>query len=319
MCEDKIKTIRGKIEYAENIVNMPIETLKTFEKAEELSLARQELSFLTVDKSSIDKSEQEKIVNELSTEIQKTQAEIDDLDLKMKTGKRKYLAVKSEPVSCCSLCGQVIKSENKSIAIKNMKLELEEMFLRKTKLEQNIVDTKSKLAVEKCKLYALDGTSETEKEKQIANIEIQVNNLKQERLEIERYNNSIFAVYLRYLELSKYTYSDDKYIIFPAPSVDSLKDEGEQQGNCVGYNYLKPYMEGKTEIFFIRKLNDINKSFITLEYKNGNVAQKELPHHSTDFTDEHNNFIDAWLIFRNYIDKKETTRNKTKKIITYSL
>lgn len=191
MCEDKIKTIRGKIEYAENIVNMPIETLKTFQKAEELSLARQELSFLTVDKTSIDKSEQEKIVNELSTEIQKTQKEIDDLDLKMKTGKRKYLAVKSEPVSCCSLCGQVIKSENKSIAIKNMKLELEEMFLRKTKLEQDIVDTKSKLAVEKCKLYALDGTSETEKEKQIANIEIQVNNLEQERLEIERYNNSI--------------------------------------------------------------------------------------------------------------------------------
>jgi len=141
----------------------------------------------------------------------------------------------------------------------------------------------------------------------------------QRKIKINEDINTQFAVYLRYLELSKYTYSDDKYIIFPAPSVDTLKDEGEQQGNCVGYNYLKPYMDGKTEIFFIRKLNDINNSFITLEYKNGNVAQKELAHHSTDFTDEHNNFIDAWLIFRNYIDKRETTRNKTKKIITYSL
>ena len=40
-------------------------------------------------------------------------------------------------------------------------------------------------------------------------------------------------------------------MIFPAPSIDDLKDEGLQQGNCVGNMYLNPYVEGETEIFFI--------------------------------------------------------------------
>ena len=120
-----------------------------------------------------------------------------------------------------------------------------------------------------------------------------------------------FAIYLRYLELSKYTYEDEKYIIFPAPSIASMQDEGEQQGNCVGYMYLNPYKKGETEIYFIRNLDDVCKSFITLEYKNGKVIQKELPYHSTNFTNEQNAFIDKWLGFRNFIDKKEKYKNKT--------
>lgn len=142
----------------------------------------------------------------------------------------------------------------------------------------------------------------------------------QKKIKINEDMNIQFAVYLRYLELSKYTYSDDKYIIFPAPSIDSMKDEGTQQGNCVGYMYLDPYIKGETEIFFARKLDDINKSFITLEYKNGHVAQKELPHHSKDFTDEQNNFIDKWLGFRSFMDEKEKVKNKTTfKVKQYNL
>lgn len=191
MYEDKIKTLYGKIEYAENIVNMPIETLKKYEKEDELSLARQELAFLTLDKSSIDKTNQEKVVIELTNQIEQIQEQINSLSIKMQTGKRNYLIVKNEPVSQCSLCGQAIKNDSKLIALKNMKLELEEMFLRETKLEQDLIDIKSKLSVEKCKLYALDGTSEIEKQKQIANIELQINNLEQEKSDIEKYNNSI--------------------------------------------------------------------------------------------------------------------------------
>lgn len=119
-----------------------------------------------------------------------------------------------------------------------------------------------------------------------------------------------FKAYLRYLELSKYTYDDGKYIIFPAPSVNDLKNEGEQQGNCVGYMYLEPYINKKTEIFLIRKLEDVRKSFITLEYKNGIVSQKELPHHNKNFTKEQNDFIDKWLGYRIFINNKESYKNK---------
>lgn len=141
----------------------------------------------------------------------------------------------------------------------------------------------------------------------------------QKKIAIEEDMNTQFKVYLRYLELSKYTYEDDKYIIFPAPSIDDLKDEGIQQGNCVGYMYLIPYMENKTEIYFIRNLSEITKSLITLEFKNGHVVQKELSNHSQDFTDEQNNFIDKWLGFRNFMDQKEKYKKKQEiKVIKYN-
>ena len=134
--------------------------------------------------------------------------------------------------------------------------------------------------------------------------------------------NTQFAVYLRYLELSKYTYEDDKYIIFPAPSVDSIKDEGQQQGNCVATTYLQPYLEKKTEIYFIRNLKETTKSFITLEYNENRVRQKELPHHSINFTKEQLAFIEKWTGFRQFLENKEKYQKKTNtdnNIIKYKL
>ncbi len=132
----------------------------------------------------------------------------------------------------------------------------------------------------------------------------------QNKIRINEDINTQFKAYLRYLELSKYTYEDDKYIIFPAPSIDSLKDEGTQQSNCVYSMYLSKYIEGSTEIFFIRKLDDITKSFITLEFQNGKVVQKELPHHNRDLSEEHLAFIEKWCQFRQFMDKKQKYQDK---------
>ncbi len=142
----------------------------------------------------------------------------------------------------------------------------------------------------------------------------------QKKIAIEEDRDTQFKAYLRYLKLSKYTYEDGRFIIFPAPSISDLKDEGTQQGNCVGYMYLKPYIENETEIYFIRNLSEINKSFITLEFKNGRIVQKELPHHSRDFSEEQLEFIDKWLGFRSFIEQKEKYKKKQEiKIIKYKL
>jgi len=141
----------------------------------------------------------------------------------------------------------------------------------------------------------------------------------QKKIKINEDMNTQFSAYIRYLELSKYTYSDDKYIIFPAPSIDSIKDEGRQQGNCVASLYLDPYIKGTTEIFFARDLNDVNKSLITLEYKNGQIRQKELLHHSRKFTAEHEEFFNDWIIYRNFIDGKAKKQTKVTNIIEYKL
>ena len=99
-----------------------------------------------------------------------------------------------------------------------------------------------------------------------------------------------------------------------------MKDEGQQQGNCVGYMYLDSYINGQTEIFFARKLEDVTKSFITLEYKNGYVAQKELQNHNRNFTDEQLAFIDKWIGYRSFTDQKEKVKNKANiKVIQYNL
>lgn len=141
----------------------------------------------------------------------------------------------------------------------------------------------------------------------------------QTKIKVNEEEKMQFCAYLRFLELSKYTYSDEKYIIFAAPSIDSMKDEGIQQGNCVGYRYLHPYTNGETEIFFIRQLNNVNKSFITLEFKNGRVAQKELPHHSRNFSKEQNEFIEKWVAYRVFVDKKKKYETKVKNIVNYKL
>lgn len=191
MHEDKIKFLKGKIEYAENAVNVELEEKKSFEKDEELTLARHELSFLTSNSNSIDKSRQQKIVDNLLTQITQMEKQIDDLTIKMKTGKKVYLSIKNEPVSCCPMCEQKIENESRITTIKNMKSELEESFENKTKLEQQLLDLKSKMTTERCKLHALEGNSNAEKAKQIASVKAQISTLEQEQLEIEKHNNSI--------------------------------------------------------------------------------------------------------------------------------
>ena len=106
MYEDKIKNLNGKIEYAENVVNTPIEEKKIFVKDEELSLARQELSFLSTNNSLFDKEKQKKIVDNLQNQISQMERQINDLDTKMKTGKKIYLSIKNESDVCCPMCEQ---------------------------------------------------------------------------------------------------------------------------------------------------------------------------------------------------------------------
>lgn len=111
MYEDKIKNLNGKIEYAENVVNTPIEEKKIFTKDEELSLARQELSFLSTNNSLFDKEKQKKIVYNLQNQISQMERQINDLDTKMKTGKKIYLSIKNESDVCCPMCEQKIQNE----------------------------------------------------------------------------------------------------------------------------------------------------------------------------------------------------------------
>ena len=189
MYEDKIKNLHGKIDYAEQTVNQTLEEKRVFEKEKELSLARQELSFLTTD--TVDKEKQQKIVDDLNAQMSQLEKQINELTIKMNEGKKTYLSIKNQEVAYCPLCEQVIQEESKQITILNMKKDLEMEFENRTKLEKELADLKSKLIVEKCKLHALEGTSDVDKEKGITVVQEQIQCLEQEQLEIEKHNNSI--------------------------------------------------------------------------------------------------------------------------------
>ena len=161
----------------------------TFGKDEELSLARQELSFLTTD--IIDKNKQQQIVDNLNTQIAHLEQQIKELTEKMTTGKQTYLSIKNQEVAHCPTCSQVIKEESKQTTIANMKKDLEIAFENRNKIETELSDLKSKLIVEKCKLHALDGAKNEDKEKEIATVQTQIENLEQEKLNIEKHNNSV--------------------------------------------------------------------------------------------------------------------------------
>ena len=78
----------------------------------------------------------------------------------------------------------------------------------------------------------------------------------------------------RLSELNQYSYEDEErgLMIFPAHSQSELIEEGKILDHCVG-GYAKSYSEGETNIFFIRRSEEPDKPYFTLEYKNGAINQ----------------------------------------------
>ena len=80
------------------------------------------------------------------------------------------------------------------------------------------------------------------------------------------------AIIKRGKELSINKYQNNKFIIFPALTVESLKDESKQQNNCVR-TYAEKYAAGTCDIYFMRDIRKPKKSLVTIEVKNNKVVQ----------------------------------------------
>lgn len=193
MYENQIKTVKGKIDYAQSIIDSTtIDKILTFEKDEELSLDRQQLSYLTTDKNSAIRTKQEKIVNELEKQKLTLEKQIDDIFSKMQEGKKKYLSIKNTTDVCCPLCGQKLEEQGRLTTIINMKKNLEASYDKKVKLDKDFLIIKGKLAVEKAKLYSAQSVSNNEEYPgQITTLKEKINTLEQEKMDIEKHNNIV--------------------------------------------------------------------------------------------------------------------------------
>ena len=189
--ESKISSYDGKIEYAEEIANQELPEVKTFEKDEELSIARQELVFLNNDTNLTDKNKQKKVVEELEKNLLSKETECSEIENSMKEGKKKYLSIKNGEITKCPTCNQEMHDESKEKTIENLRESLFALYDKKNILDTEIKDIKLKLTMERCKFHSISGNPDVEKEKRIKTVQENITKLEYEKAEIDRFNNSI--------------------------------------------------------------------------------------------------------------------------------
>ena len=97
----------------------------------------------------------------------------------------------------------------------------------------------------------------------------------------------------RYNELQKNEYNDNVFFIRAAKSLQDMKKEAKQQKNCVYKNYSEDYAYGNTDIYFLRELENPEKSLVTVEVLNGKIRQK-YQKRNTQVTPEQNKFLQIW-------------------------
>lgn len=107
-----------------------------------------------------------------------------------------------------------------------------------------------------------------------------------------KYNNGIIKKIsdaLRNMkDLSTFLNGSKGLLVYVPDSVKDLKEEGKSLHNCIG-NYVDRVVEGKTFVFFVRKLNAPDAPFVAFEYCNGEVIQCRADHNENV---EDNNVID---------------------------
>ena len=265
--EDKIKNLQGKIAYAENYISEKLDSSKTFDKQEELSLAMQELSFLKSDQKVEARKRQQKIVDNLNSQIITYQNQIDILNTNMIDGKKTYISIKNEPVSYCPMCKQKLSDEGRLVTIKNMKDSLENEYSKKIKLETELQELKRNLAVEKCKLYALGNENLDDQNNRIKELEDQIKLLEQEKSEIDQYNTSIN------IKKENIQKAKDDIQIFKK-NIDDLYDniDSNKQAKDVAQKLLINYIEAKMQ-YATKHLKNVSIKYYTILKDSGEIKQ----------------------------------------------
>lgn len=92
--------------------------------------------------------------------------------------------------------------------------------------------------------------------------------------------------------LSKMTYKSSKYVIYAAPSVASLIDESKQMNNCIK-SYCEDYGLGYKDLYFMRKLDNPDKSLVSVEVRNNKIVQARI-YDNDPPSKEQWNFLNKW-------------------------
>lgn len=76
----------------------------------------------------------------------------------------------------------------------------------------------------------------------------------------------------RFELLKEHGKKDDIYMIRPPFNAEDIINEAQQQANCLA-SYVEPYMNGVTDVYFMRRLIDPDASLVTVEVRDGAIRQ----------------------------------------------
>lgn len=93
--------------------------------------------------------------------------------------------------------------------------------------------------------------------------------------------------------------------IYPENTQD-IKDEAVQQNNCVA-SYINDVINGRCHILFLRKKDDIQKSLVTIEVRQGKIVQA-LQRFNHPLNEEQQEAVDKWNKW--YAKKYESEEKK---------
>ena len=111
---------------------------------------------------------------------------------------------------------------------------------------------------------------------------------KKEQLQAEE--NKWKKLHCTYLE--KYQWTDGKYMVVVPNDLFSIKEEGHVLRHCVG-TYVSKILEEESIILFIRRTEDPDKSFYTLEVKEDQIKQCH-GYRNKDMTKEVERFVEEY-------------------------
>ena len=111
-------------------------------------------------------------------------------------------------------------------------------------------------------------------------------------------------------KLEKFAWQKGELFIRPARAQEELQYEGTALHHCVG-SYAKRMANGETAIFFVRRAEEPDKPYFTLELQNKRVLQCRTEHNSSyEREPEIKAFVDEWL--EKIVAKGGNKKKKTK-------
>lgn len=117
------------------------------------------------------------------------------------------------------------------------------------------------------------------------------------RAKREEYKASLGEPFIeRSKELSRYEYENNELKVIVPKEMEDLLQEGRNNNNCVG-GYIERFAKGTSNIFFIRKKDDLERSYITIEVNNDFSGVRQAYYSSNrEITKESDlNFIQSWV------------------------